>query len=165
MLLREIVCDCLQVKEGPDEDGRVVGLEQGDNVFVKCTCFGATEGVWSSKDPAEDEEDARRFVVVVMVQEFFEERRSGVADDVSELPVVITDDLGTTEDSEREVVSLPERLDEDGDHPDGDGAVAGREAQVEVLADKVEGAEGVLLLGEEVEEHWEDAEKRGGVVA
>ena len=160
-----MVCDCLQVKEGPDEDSRVVGLEQGDNVFVKCTCFDATEGVWSSEDPAEEEEDPHRFVVVVMMPEFFEEHRSGVADDVSELPVVVADDLGTAEDSEREVVSIPKRLDEDGDHPDGDCAVAGREAQVEVLAGEVEGAEGVLLLGEEVEEHWEDAKKHGGVVA
>mgnify|MGYP004550311161 CR=1 FL=1 len=81
-------------------------------MLVKSTCFAVVERLRVCEDPAEEEEDARRFVVVVRVPEFLEECWSGVADDWSELSDVVAEDLGEAEDGEREVVALPERLEE-----------------------------------------------------
>ena len=156
--------DGLQVDDGPDDDGRVVGAKQGDDVLVKSTCFAVEDRVRICEDPAEDEGDTGCFVVVVGVTEFLEECWSGVADDRSERPGVVADDLGEAEDGERDVVTISQRL-EKWDHPDGDGTVTGKEPNVNVLTDELEDTEGVLLHVEKTEEHLEEARGCGGVWA
>ena len=72
----------------------------------------------------------------------------------------MAEDLGKTEDGVLEVLDFPKRLEERGDHPDGDRTVACKEAEVGVLTDELEDAEGVLLPQEESEEHLDVAGRR-----